>query len=120
MAENRNSLGAAKAFGVLLTVAVMIGAMAAIVRPMQQQLSTLEYDLRQHCAENNHPWGVTAEIATLREKFVEVETQFKGLDRTVATLDRRLQIELRLEIKTLKEQLRWIEKELDRQDNEGG
>ena len=120
MANTINNSCVAKAFAGILVIAAAVGAMASIVRPINQQLETLQYDFRQHCMENNHPWGVTAEIATLREKFVEVETQFKGLDKTVATLDRRLQLELHLEVKALRVELEWIKMELKRQDNSGG
>lgn len=84
--ETKGDRSGLKAFGVIATLAVLISGMAAIVRPIQQQMEGLQAlivgvntELRSHSKENNHPWGVLAEIATLRQRFVEVETQFRGL-----------------------------------------
>lgn len=81
---NQNNTGL-KALGAVLTILAVITGIAAIVRPMQQrndnlekQIDSLKNDLRDHAKLNNHPWGVVAEIAEMREKFTEVETQFKG------------------------------------------
>jgi len=81
-----NRTGAATAISVILAIVAITGGMAAIVRPLQQQIQDLHIQLREHRAENNHPWGVVAEVAELRQKFAEVETQFDNLDERTGTI----------------------------------
>lgn len=76
----------AKAFGGVLAIVAIIAGLYAMVEPMGQRidfqtehLHTMQRNLETHAAENNHPWGVVAEIAKVQEKFVEVETQFRGM-----------------------------------------
>lgn len=82
MANTNNSR--VKTFGAILTMVVLL--IAAIIRPirqrnddLQRQIYDLKMELKDHAQLNNHPWGVVGEIAELREKFTEVETQFDGL-----------------------------------------
>lgn len=111
----------------LITIALllaMVGGMAAIVSPMQNQIKYLKADnallrqeLKDHAALNNHPWGVLGELGAMRERFVEVETQFKNIDERTSRmentwhdeindLDKKIQIELELNVKILEQKIK--------------
>ena len=70
----------------------ILSGMAAIVRPMQQQIDAHTIELRTHRTTAAHPQA-TANLAALREKFAEVETQFRALrelvDVRLAMVDHR-------------------------------
>ena len=86
--ETNNNSGA-KAFGCLAALAALIMAMAAIVRPMQQQITALEISLSDSEAQFRHDIDahtdnfshrtIGSDIAKLQQQFAEVETQFRGL-----------------------------------------
>ena len=77
----------AKAFGSIMTVitviGVSVGALVATVRPMNQRIDTLERMLdkaeRRMDLDDIREQKDAASIATIREKFTEVETKFNAL-----------------------------------------
>ncbi len=92
MTENSNSSGS-KAFAGVIVVVALITGVGAIVRPMQQQINSLEQQVlreqRQldarhtsHVLLDAHP-GALAMHAKTMERFSEVETQFAGLREVV-------------------------------------
>lgn len=101
-----------KAFAGVLIIIAMIGATAAIVKPIQQQIEAVSERISQHISQNNHPWGVIAEIAEIKQKFIEVETQFNGLRNVIQTEDIRNRTRItnleRLGIKYTEESLATI------------
>lgn len=85
MGDQSNNATAMRVLTVLTAILALVGGMAAIVRPLHlqiasqdKQIADLKSDLITHIKENDHPWGVVAQIATLQEKFTEVETQFQA------------------------------------------
>ena len=76
-----------KAGAVLLSIAAVIGGLAAVVSPMANSIATLREDhkksesewrdfLRRHEDLKGHA-GTLTEQATMRESFREIETQFR-------------------------------------------
>jgi len=123
LGHNNNGL---KTLGVITgLVALFIASTAAIVRPMQReitglggqlasiketlngQVANLKGDLNKHEAQNDHPWGVKAEIAAMSERFKEIETQFRGLREVYSLVEKRT--DARLDI--LEEWRLWFERQ---------
>lgn len=74
-----------KTFVSISIIVAMVGITAAIVRPIQQQIEAVSDRLHDHTSQNNHPWGAIAEIAEIKQKFVEIETQFDGMREVIDT-----------------------------------
>lgn len=113
-----------KAFGGVIAIVALITGIGAIVLPMGQRIDALEQSFQSFTTSAGTPETV-ASLASLQEKFVEVETQFANLDErterieyssgeNLLTLDRKLQIEIALNIKILEKELSWIRKEMER------
>lgn len=105
MAENNNgtrngALSAVKEYNSLVVfisfIAAIVGVGLAIVNPINQQVQALQKNIERmesHSKEilkehimSGHPTG-TAERAQLREKFSEVETQFRAAREYFQTLN---------------------------------
>lgn len=90
MPDNANG---AKAIAALAALAALVMAIAAIVRPQQQQIDALEkanerimYEARHDLDAHTDNFGhrtLGSDIATLRQRFAEVEAQFRGLRELV-------------------------------------
>ncbi len=123
---NNNMSNGMKTFSGILVIVAVIAATAAIVRPIQQQIESVSIQLRNHTNQNNHPWGVIAEIAEIRQRFIEVETQFRGMRDVIEARHNRNSARIekleRLGIKYTEESLEMIAilKEKIRQLEENG
>jgi len=103
MANKTVTNNTARPIAIMLTIIALLAGMAAIIRPLQQQIHALSAELRNHINQNNHPWGVIAEVAELRQKFVEVETQFNGVRDVIEMVNAREDAR----IEKLEEWQRW-------------
>ena len=109
MAESNGPNGAvSKVVAGILALMALIGGVAAIVAPMNQRIEAIEKGQERHEGAESHI-GTASQLAAIREKFVEIETQFRGerqqrldlavlLDRRLAALDEKLQMEIAAEI----------------------
>ena len=109
MAEPNGPNGAvSKVVAGILALMALIGGVAAIVAPMNQRIEAIEKSQVEHEGSESHI-GTAAQLAAIREKFVEIETQFRGerqqrqdlavlLDRRLAALDEKLQMEIAAEV----------------------
>ena len=83
MAENSNQFS--KTFAGVIAIVALITGIAAIVRPLQQQIAGLERTIEQleeryyisQALISMEAKGVALETAKIGERFKEVETQFK-------------------------------------------
>lgn len=82
---NNSKKNGTKALSVAVLVIAIIAGVYAMVEPMQQRIDFLERQvlrsenlLQKHADVKIHP-GASEEVAAMRERFKEVETQFKGL-----------------------------------------
>ena len=74
-------------FVLLAALGTIIMAVSATMKPLKQQQDMTATMLRDHAEKNNHPWGVMAELGEMRQRFVEVETQFRGLREIIEIRD---------------------------------
>jgi len=113
-----------KAFGGVIAIVALITGVMAIVRPMQQSIDAQKADLLRHQVLPSHPEALE-DLAQIREKFVEVETQFKNLDertsrmetataKDMESLEHHIQLELNLKIDVLNKEIEWLRSELSR------
>ena len=100
-AKDSNGSGP-KAFGAIVAILAIIGGMAAIILPMNQIIEAQnKYNqetrmmLEDHMKSEGHP-GALADISALKERFAEVETQFKWMhdvgEKQDTNVNRRLDI----------------------------
>ena len=108
-----NGTNGTKAFGGVIAVVALITGVMAIVRPMQQSIDNMKADFVRHLTLPAHPEAI-AGLAAIREKFIEVETQFKNLEGNLSAAEKHLQMELKLNVEILKKELEWLEKEVER------
>ena len=117
MPENNN-----KTFAGVIAIVALITGVAAIIRPIQQQMAYVRSDLSRHEALSAHE-GAATTLARALEKFVEVETQFKNLDertmrieaafrREMLTLETHLTKELALSLTNLNRELLQLDAKL--------
>ena len=87
MSDNGN----AKAFGGILAIVALVAGVYAMVEPMNQKIDfiTNEIDNIRTCMANDdaRERSDAKELASLQEKFREVETQFSGVEARVAELE---------------------------------
>lgn len=103
MAENSNNntnrLSIVGAITIVGTLAVVLGSvLAAIVSPINQQILQLERKhekLEKELKDFTKEHAVTlSALATIHEKFIEVETQFKGFSQQLGSAHATLSQEL--------------------------
>lgn len=113
-----------KTFGGVIALVAVVSAISAIMLPLGQRVSALEGNFRDFTTSAGTP-GTVAALASLQEKFVEVETQFSNLDERTErievaaaqgteALDQKLQTEIRLHLAVIEEKLRHLRTDLDR------
>ncbi len=82
-----------KAFAGVLAILAVIGGMAAVVMPMQQQITSLGDIVERHADIRAHPTA-REDVATIRAQLTEVETQFRWIREVLeiksAALERRV------------------------------
>ena len=71
-----------RAFGGVIALVALLTGMAAIIRPIQQQVDFLD---RRISADDVREREDTATIGKMSERFKEVETQFRSLRELVDT-----------------------------------
>lgn len=77
MENNRN--GTIKVVGIVVAVLVGIAGLCfAMIEPMAQRISFIESNSANHLLLHAHP-GAIHDLATINEKFTEIETQFREL-----------------------------------------
>jgi len=111
---DENASWVRQSVGLTLAVITLLGFFITIlvgqINPISFQIKTTNESILQesisrkaHAAIKGHP-GILEEVATLKQKFAEVETQFRGLDtlvhriesaadQKIFSLDEKLQIE---------------------------
>jgi len=125
MAGSGNGNGtAAKAIGGLGVVGMLIGAMAAFMRPMNQRVDTLGRALEavqaSIAADNDRERKDLIAVGAASERFKEIETQFRHLasdlaalkdvlKREIDLLDQKLQLEIGLTDKEVARIREWRE-----------
>lgn len=63
---NSHGSNGAKAFGGIMAVVALLGGMAAIMRPFNDRLSTVEVNLHSHTEKLDHPVAVAGIAKQLR------------------------------------------------------
>lgn len=85
MEEKSKNNNSSRMVGPILGMIAIIGGVYALVNyrfaSLIDQNRDLRGELRRHAEENNHPWGVMAEIAKVGVQFTEVETQFAEAEK---------------------------------------
>lgn len=118
-AQGRKQVGngnGTRIFGIITLVAAIGAGAGAFLMPMNQRIDSLQaeimvlrQDLRDHAASDGHP-AVSTKIATMHEKFVEIETQFKGERRVLGLYqegDLRHQLQTDERFRELEKTLLW-------------
>ena len=86
--SNGNGNGGLKTLAIILTICAVIGGLAAIVRPMQQNIDSNEASIRRDLVrvetDINHlkiysSTESASKFSEIKVMFAEVETQFKWL-----------------------------------------
>lgn len=77
MAETGINNGNGKVWSNIIIILAVIGGLAAIIQPMRQQQDALQKQIDE--VKNNGSPASGAHMASMEQKFVEVETQFRGI-----------------------------------------
>ena len=90
--ENGQAQGSStKAFAGVISLLLVIAGVYAMMKPMNQNLDYMRGDIKElkikMNADDNRERTDQAEIASMGEKFIEVETQFRGLKEIMMIKD---------------------------------